>query len=92
MSGCAAKTRSALFPASSMPGPDEPAWANAGLPCGERGSVSAPLTSKNRPWKSTGLIRSVSAQIPLSWSDRTAPASQLFHSRVTTSTNSSARA
>ena len=42
-----------------MPGPDEPAWANAGRPCGERGSVSAPATSKNRPWKSTGLIHPV---------------------------------
>jgi hypothetical protein len=49
MSGCAVKTMSAVFPASSMPGPEEPAWANAGRPCGERGSVSAPLTSKNRP-------------------------------------------
>jgi hypothetical protein len=75
-----------------MPGPDEPACANAGRPCGDRGNVSAPLTSKNRPWKSTGRIRSVSAQIPLVWSATTAAASQLFQSRVTTSTNSSARA
>ncbi len=44
-----------------MPGPDDPAWANAGRPCGERGSVSAPLTWKNFPWKSTGRIRPASA-------------------------------
>jgi hypothetical protein len=72
ISGCAVNTRSAVLPARSTPGPDEPAWANAGRPCGDHGSVSAPLTSKNRPWKSTGRIRFLSAQTPCSWSFSTA--------------------
>lgn len=97
MSGCAVNTRSAVFPASSIPGPDDPACANAGRPWGERGSVNAPLTLKNFPWKSTGRIRSVFAHTAAAPGSRprsatTAPASQLSHSREATSTNSSARA
>ena len=53
-------TTSAMRAASAWPGPEEPAWISTGWPCGERGTLSAPVTVKYLPLE----VRHVEAARP----------------------------